>query len=162
MLVREGAHVRASLVVGTESQSRMALGDKAVDAGAAPHKLRQGLDKGTLVVSGDGVDIPDERRRAITVRTHYIDGATATDLAQRAAARRTALAIEPAEEVRDLLADVAAVLHDEALVKATDVAARLRDLAPTSPYTACRRRAWPVARQDGRHRAPARRISHCA
>lgn len=35
-LVREGAHVRASLVVGTESQAKMALGDKAVNGGAAP------------------------------------------------------------------------------------------------------------------------------
>jgi S-DNA-T family DNA segregation ATPase FtsK/SpoIIIE len=43
-LVREGAHTRASLVLGTETQSRMALGDKAVDDGAAPHLLRQGLD----------------------------------------------------------------------------------------------------------------------
>lgn len=44
-LVREGAHTRASLVLGTESQARMALGDKAVEGGAAPHLLRQGLDK---------------------------------------------------------------------------------------------------------------------
>ncbi|TKA11380.1 hypothetical protein FCI23_11065 [Actinacidiphila oryziradicis] len=50
-LVREGAHIRASLVVGTESQAKMALGDKAIDGGAAPHKLRQGLDKVTLVVA---------------------------------------------------------------------------------------------------------------
>ncbi len=35
-LVREGAHTRASLALGTESQSRMALGDKAVNGGAAP------------------------------------------------------------------------------------------------------------------------------
>ena len=56
-LVREGAHIRASLVLGTESQARMALGDKAIDGGAAPHKLRQGLDKGTVVVAGDGVKL---------------------------------------------------------------------------------------------------------
>ncbi len=35
-LVREGAHTRAALALGTESQARMALGDKAVDGGAAP------------------------------------------------------------------------------------------------------------------------------
>jgi S-DNA-T family DNA segregation ATPase FtsK/SpoIIIE len=134
VLVREGAHIRASLVVGTESQSRMALGDKAVNLGAAPHKLRQGLDKGTLVVAGDGVDIPDGQP-SITVRTHYIDGATAADLAKRVAERRERLAVEPAEQQRDLLADVAAVLHGEDLVKATDACARLRDLAPTYlPY----------------------------
>jgi S-DNA-T family DNA segregation ATPase FtsK/SpoIIIE len=37
---REGNHIRGSLVLGTESQARMAVGDAAVDAGAAPHKLR--------------------------------------------------------------------------------------------------------------------------
>ena len=36
----------------------MALGETPVELGAAPHKLRQGLDKGTLVVVGDGIDIP--------------------------------------------------------------------------------------------------------
>jgi S-DNA-T family DNA segregation ATPase FtsK/SpoIIIE len=41
-LVREGAHIRASLALGTEEQARMALGDKAIDGGAAPHLLRQG------------------------------------------------------------------------------------------------------------------------
>lgn len=134
VLVREGAHIRASLVLSTESQSRMAVGDKAVNGGAAPHKLRQGLDKGTLVVAGDGVDIPDGQP-SITVRTHYIDGATAADLAQHAAQRRAAVVAAPEEEVRDLLADVAAVLHGEELVKATDVAARLRDHAPAYlPY----------------------------
>jgi S-DNA-T family DNA segregation ATPase FtsK/SpoIIIE len=45
-LVHEGAHIRASLALGTESQSHMALGDKAVDGGAAPHELRQGQAQG--------------------------------------------------------------------------------------------------------------------
>ncbi|WP_230195087.1 ATP-binding protein, partial [Streptomyces coriariae] len=45
-LVREGAHTRASLALGTEAQAVMALGEKAVNGGAAPHLLRQGLDKG--------------------------------------------------------------------------------------------------------------------
>ncbi|WP_430542854.1 FtsK/SpoIIIE domain-containing protein, partial [Streptomyces iconiensis] len=71
-LVREGAHIRASLVLGTESQARMALGDKAVDGGAAPHKLRQGLDKGTVVVAGDGVKL-SPGQSSITIRTHYVD-----------------------------------------------------------------------------------------
>lgn len=62
-LVREGAHTRASLALGTESQARMALGDKAVDGGAAPNMLRPGLDKGTLVVASDGIDIPASTRR---------------------------------------------------------------------------------------------------
>lgn len=82
-LVREGAHIRACLAVGTEAQSRMALGDKAVDGGAAPHQLRQGLDKGTLVVAGDGVTLAPGQSSA-TIRTHFIDGAAATELARRA------------------------------------------------------------------------------
>ena len=49
---REGNHIRASLVVGTEAQVAMALGENAVNAGAAPHELRQGADKGTVVVAG--------------------------------------------------------------------------------------------------------------
>nr|CAH60136.1 putative plasmid transfer protein [Streptomyces tenjimariensis] len=81
-LVREGAHTRASLALGTESQSRMALGDKAVDGGAAPHLLRQGLDKGTLVVASDGIDIP-AGQASITVRTHYIDTDQAAEISGR-------------------------------------------------------------------------------
>jgi DNA segregation ATPase FtsK/SpoIIIE, S-DNA-T family len=125
-LVREGAHIRACLAVGTEEQARMALGDKAVNSGAAPHKLRVGADKGTLVVAGDGVPLP-QGESALTIRTHFIDGAAAVDVAERAKARRTTAAL--AEE-RDLLADVADVLRTDSAVKATDVAARLRELVP--------------------------------
>lgn len=125
VLVREGAHIRASLVLSTESQARMAVGDKAVNGGAAPHKLRQGLDKGTLVVAGDGVDIPDGQP-SITTRTHFIDGATATELAQRAAARRGP--VQPTAEIgpakRDLLVDVGKALGRETMSVA-DVARRL-------------------------------------
>ena len=54
----------------------MALGDKAVNGGAAPHKLRQDLDKGTVVVAGDGVPLP-AGQASVTIRTHYVDGAAA-------------------------------------------------------------------------------------
>lgn len=128
---RNGAHIRASLVVATESQSRMALGDAAVDAGgAAPHELRQGRDKGVLVVK-------DADNTIETVRTHFVDGATAELIAERARTLRgTAKARGRVEtEARDLLADVAEVLGDEDKVKATDVVARLRKLAPRyQPY----------------------------
>jgi S-DNA-T family DNA segregation ATPase FtsK/SpoIIIE len=127
-LVREGAHIRASLVVGTEAQARMALGDKAIDGGAAPHKLRQGLDKGTLVVSGDGVPLPPGES-SMTIRTHFVDGAAAVEIAEHAKANRTTSTVTPDED-RDLLADVAAVMRSEAAVRAKDVAVRLRELAP--------------------------------
>ena len=135
-LVREGAHIRASLALGTESQSRMALGDKAVDGGAAPHKLRQGLDKGTLVVAGDGVKLAPGLS-STTVRTHYIDGPDSTTIAERAKTRRKPLTTnqrQAVDEVRDLLADLANVLGAEP-VPVADVPALLRELAPKhKPY----------------------------
>ncbi|MFJ4549545.1 ATP-binding protein [Streptomyces sp. NPDC088817] len=129
-LVREGAHTRASLALGTESQSRMALGDKAVDGGAAPHLLRQGLDKGTLVVASDGIEIP-AGQASITVRTHYIDTETATEIAERAKALRdgvTTLRVIERGEERDPLADIFAVLGDAPRVLTADVLKRLSAL----------------------------------
>ncbi|MEU5755689.1 ATP-binding protein [Streptomyces sp. NPDC047829] len=129
-LVREGAHTRASLALGTESQSRMALGDKAVNGGAAPHLLRQGLDKGTLVVASDGIKIP-AGQASITVRTHFIDDDAAQAIADRAKALRdgvtTLHAIEHEEE-HDPLADIAAVVGDATRVRTKDVLARLAAL----------------------------------
>lgn len=122
-LVREGAHTRASLVLGTESQARMALGDKAINGGAAPHLLRQGLDKGTLVVASDGIEIP-KGQTSITVRTHFIDDDPAAEVAARAKALRdgvtTLHAIERGEE-RDPLADIASVVGNAARVRTQDV-----------------------------------------
>ncbi|MFB7109609.1 ATP-binding protein [Streptomyces sp. NPDC056291] len=129
-LVREGAHTRASLALGTESQSRMALGDKAVDGGAAPHLLRQGLDKGTLVVASDGIAIP-AGQASITMRTHYIDTDTATEIAERAKALRdgvTTLHVIERGEERDPLADIFAVLGDAPRVLTADVLKRLSAL----------------------------------
>lgn len=129
-LVREGAHTRASLVLGTESQARMALGDKAINGGAAPHLLRQGLDKGTLVVASDGIDIP-AGQASITVRTHYISTDDAKEIAARAKALRDGVAtlhvIERGEE-RDPLADIAAVVGDAPRVRTKDVLNRLATL----------------------------------
>ncbi|MCX4478701.1 FtsK/SpoIIIE domain-containing protein [Streptomyces cellulosae] len=131
-LVREGAHTRASLVLGTESQARMALGDKAVDGGAAPHLLRQGLDKGTLVVASDGIAIP-AGQSSITVRTHFIDDEPAAEIAARAKALRdgvTTLRVVDQDEKRDALADVAAVIGDEARLRTNEVLKRLHALDP--------------------------------
>ncbi|ATL29395.1 FtsK/SpoIIIE domain-containing protein [Streptomyces formicae] len=129
-LVREGAHTRASLVLGTESQARMALGDKAVDGGAAPHLLRQGLDKGTLVVASDGIDIP-AGQSSITVRTHYINDDDAKAIIERAKALRdnvtTLHAIDRGEQ-RDPLRDIFSVLGDAPRVRTKDVLARLASL----------------------------------
>ncbi|MFE1798187.1 ATP-binding protein [Streptomyces sp. NPDC059517] len=129
-LVREGAHTRASLALGTESQARMALGDKAVDGGAAPNLLRPGLDKGTLVVASDGIEIP-AGQASVTVRTHYVNDEDATAIAERARALRdgviTLQVIERGEE-RDPLADILAALGDASRVPTTDVLKRLASL----------------------------------
>ncbi|MFF7608821.1 FtsK/SpoIIIE domain-containing protein [Streptomyces parvulus] len=129
-LVREGAHTRASLVLGTESQARMALGDKAVDGGAAPQMLRQGLDKGTLVVASDGITIP-AGQASITVRTHFIDDEPAAEIAERAKMLRDGamtLRVIDRDEERDHLADVAAVIGDAARLRTDEVLKRLHAL----------------------------------
>ncbi|MFD7879788.1 ATP-binding protein [Streptomyces sp. NPDC059766] len=129
-LVREGAHTRASLALGTESQARMALGDKAVDGGAAPNLLRPGLDQGTVVVASSGIDIP-KGQASITVRTHFISTDDAKVIADRAKALRdgvTTLRAVDARPDRDSLADIAAVLGDAARVKTQEVLKRLSAL----------------------------------
>jgi len=129
-LVREGAHTRASLALGTESQARMALGDKAVDGGAAPNLLRPGLDQGTLVVASSGIDIR-AGQASITVRTHYIDDDAAEAITDRAKALRdgvTTLTVIERGEERDPLADIAAALGSRPRLVTQDVLKRLTAL----------------------------------
>ncbi|MGW4552459.1 ATP-binding protein [Streptomyces sp. NPDC004365] len=129
-LVREGAHTRASLALGTEAQARMALGDKAVDGGAAPNLLRPGLDKGTLVIASDGIEIP-KGQSSITVRTHYISTDDAKEIAARARALRdgvTTLHVIERGEERDPLADIAGVVGTATRVRTMDVLTRLATL----------------------------------
>ncbi len=128
-LVREAAHIRASLVVGTESQARMALGDKAVDGGAAPHQLRQGFDKGTLVVAGDGVDLPPGDA-SITVRTHFVDTEPAWEVSKRAVERRrkagkVALQAERLVQIVDHLHDIHEAMRGELRVRTVVLLGRL-------------------------------------
>jgi S-DNA-T family DNA segregation ATPase FtsK/SpoIIIE len=131
VLVREGAHIRASLVLGTESQGRMALGDKAIDGGAEPHKLRQGIDKGVVVVAGDGVKL-EPGQASITVRTFFINDEEAYAIAERAKARRSAVdtkaSVEPVAQV-DSLQDIADVL-DADRVRTQVVLQRLAERNP--------------------------------
>ncbi|WP_219825906.1 FtsK/SpoIIIE domain-containing protein [Nonomuraea typhae] len=141
VLVREGAHIRASLVVGTESQSRMALGENAVNAGAAPHLLRQDLDRGTVVTNGGGMKLP-VGQTSITIRTHYVAKEEAAEVADRARARRAGTATlddMPVEDRRDPLADIAAVLRNEPRVLTQEVLYRLAERDPG------RYRTWAFA-----------------
>ncbi|MFE1444375.1 ATP-binding protein [Streptomyces sp. NPDC058739] len=130
-LVREGAHTRAALALGTESQAVMALGEKAVNGGAAPHLLRQGLDKGTLVVASDGIEIP-KGQSSLTVRTHYIDDDEAKAITVRAKAIRDGIttlhSIERGEE-RDPLADVFDVMGTAERSYTQDIIKRLAILS---------------------------------
>jgi S-DNA-T family DNA segregation ATPase FtsK/SpoIIIE len=127
---REGNHIRASLVVGTAEQSKMALGDAPIAAGAAPHKLRQGVDKGQLVVAGSGLDMA-KGQVSENVRTHFIDDDEAVEITDRAKALRrqvtTLHKLEVVEEV-DPLADLENVLAGEKRVRTSEIIYRLKGL----------------------------------
>jgi S-DNA-T family DNA segregation ATPase FtsK/SpoIIIE len=130
-IVREGAMIRASLFVGTESIAKMGLGEAAVDTGAAPHALRAGLDRGTVVLApGESMDLASGATHT-TVRTHFISTEQAHDIADRAKALRAGVvhrALAPKQ--RDLLDDLVAVFEaDEDRAKDTDLVVRLRKLA---------------------------------
>jgi len=125
---REGNHIRGSLVLGTEAQAVMALGDAPVAAGAAPHKLRRGLDKGTLVVAGEGIPM-EAGQSSVTVRTHFVSGDDAVTLTDRAKARRTGVATVQTLDVErpvDHLHDICAVLGEDSRVRTQEVLHRLR------------------------------------
>lgn len=129
---REGNHIRASLVLGTESQAKMALGDSPVEAGAAPHKLRQGLDKGQLVVAGSGLQMAPGQV-SVNVRTHYINDDEAKEITARARALRsgvTTLTAVPTGEPVDHLADIIRMVGDAKRMRTDEVRQRL---AVTNP-----------------------------
>lgn len=129
VLLREGSHIRAALPVGTESQAKMSLGETPVDKGAAPHELRAGLDKGVVVVAGDGAPL-ENGQHSITVRTHFIDGVAATELTKvakerRRKAGRVGQPTEAGTVVVDHLADIHAAMRDEKRPRTVVVLGRL-------------------------------------
>jgi DNA segregation ATPase FtsK/SpoIIIE, S-DNA-T family len=132
---REGNHIRASLVLNTESQAAMALGESPVQAGAAPHKLRMGTDKGQLVVTGDGLQMATGQT-FVNVRTYYIPDGEAEKITDRAKAIRDGApaTAEPA----DHLAAILAAIGGEQRMRTQEV---LQRLAETNP----RYRGWTFA-----------------
>lgn len=135
VLAREGAHLRMCLAVGKETKSRMALGDAAVDNGAAPHALRINRDRGTVVATGGGLPL-DDGETSMTIRTHYIPDLEACEIAARARDLRGPAPVwADAEIIRDILRDVADCFgHDERLTP-KEMTARLRKLDPSYiPY----------------------------
>lgn len=167
VLAREGAHLRVCLAVGKKEQSVMALGDKAVDGGAAPHLLRAGLDKGTVVVAGDGAPLASGQS-SVTVRTHFIDDEDAAIIAERARKMRGPIVPLGPGEKRDLVQDVHEALGSDDKVRCADMPARLRELAPAyGPYRALkgehlaeqlRREGVEVRKADGYLMVRAERI----
>ena len=132
-MLRNGSHLRASLPLGSEGQAKMVLGEDAVKAGATPHRLRRGIDKGVVVATGEGVDFPIGQPH-MTVWTHFIDGDDATAIADRAKTRRAAMtsrtgAHDAAEELPplDVLADVAALIGDAPRMLVREVMQRLAE-----------------------------------
>jgi S-DNA-T family DNA segregation ATPase FtsK/SpoIIIE len=135
VLVREGAHVRASLFVPNESTARMALGDVA-DMGARPQSLRQGTDAGTVVLTGADDVIPQSASHVIT-RTHYISTDAAYGVAGKAkeirkrAGRELVVDDAPEEiETRDLLTDAAATMRDGEKVRSSWLLQQLKEQWP--------------------------------
>ncbi|MGB6161286.1 MAG: hypothetical protein WCF33_04535 [Pseudonocardiaceae bacterium] len=131
--VREGAHVRCALNVPNHETAKMILAD-AADRGARPQDLRPGADAGTVVATGEVEDIPNGQAFAI-VRTHYVSTNDAYTVINRAMTiiHRTGRTITPdqpadSEPVRDLLADVAAVLDGSDKLRSSDVLHQLRVL----------------------------------
>jgi S-DNA-T family DNA segregation ATPase FtsK/SpoIIIE len=134
VMLRNGAHVRASLPLGSEGQSKMVLGEDAVTAGAAPHKLRRGIDKGVVVVTGEGVNFPTGQAH-MTVWTHFVDGDAAHQIADRAKTRRAALTSRTGQRdgqtgelpPLDVLADIAAILGDAVRLPKQEAMLRLAE-----------------------------------
>lgn len=138
-MAREGAHIRASLRVGTKEQSRMGLGDAAVNDGAAPHEL-QPEHKGTVVITGPGVPCQQGQVSEI-VRTHFINGTDGNDVAEQAKQLRSGQSETPEGQrpERDHLADLAQVIGQSGKprVGTTEVLQRLVALDETEyrPWT---------------------------
>ncbi|MEV1054642.1 ATP-binding protein [Streptomyces sp. NPDC049887] len=129
---REGNHIRAALVLGTEAQAKMALGENPVAAGAAPHKLRQGVDKGQLVVAGEGLEMA-AGQVSVNVRTHYISDEQAVEIADRAKTLRAGVATVSRLEVAapvDALADIAALLGNSPRLRTQEVLQKLAERNP--------------------------------
>lgn len=132
VLLRNSSHLRASLPLGSKGQSEMVLGEDAVTAGAAPHRLRRGIDKGVVVAFGEGLDFPVGQSH-MTVWTYFVNGEDAHVVADRAKERRRPVTTRAGAEDQDdlpeldVLADVAALLGDARRMKVQEVLQRLAE-----------------------------------
>src|SRR5204863_882445 len=100
----------------------------------APHKLRQDIDKGQLVVAGSGIEMP-KGQVSENVRTHFVDDDDAIAITDRAKALRsgiTTLRAVEADEDLDPLADIAQILGDVRLTRTQEVLHKLDALNPAA------------------------------
>lgn len=129
---------KACFAIGDKARNNVVLGEKAYENGLSALELKPAVKKGGKVVAlndvGTSVTVGFMDQPGL-LRSYHLTADHKAAIAARAVelrggqVRRRAV-IEPVE-ARDLLADVAAVLAaDEDKVKATDVCARLRELAP--------------------------------
>ncbi|MER7875762.1 hypothetical protein ABTY63_19695 [Streptomyces solisilvae] len=103
--LREVCDKRASARVKGAPSARMVLGDDAVNAGAAPHMLREihrgvyvmdeGAESGHLTFKGDVIDLPDfgricQRGQALRIKAGTLTGYAAEHAQAELAAARTA------------------------------------------------------------------------
>jgi len=132
-VVREGAHIRASLHVPNLSAAKMVLGDVA-DMGARPQDLRSELDAGTVVLTGACSEAISRGQVCQIVRTHFIDTPQAWEIAKRAKeirvkrGRDLVIAKAPAEPERVFLDDLHEAMRDEPKVLTMGVLGRLAEL----------------------------------
>jgi S-DNA-T family DNA segregation ATPase FtsK/SpoIIIE len=123
-----GAHIRASLVVGTESQAKMALGDKAVDGGAAPTSCARASTRAPSSSPPTASTWRPASPPSPSARTSSTTD-PAKEIAERAkAAARGVATVHKLEVVQDVdhLADIAAVVGRENRVRTTEVIHRLK------------------------------------
>lgn len=131
---------KACHAIGDKARNNVVLGEKAYENGLSALELKPAVKKGGKIVAlndvGTSVTVGFMDQPGL-LRSYHLTGDHKATIAARGLELRgghtpgaTAAVIEP--QRRDLLADVAAVLlPGEDKVKATDVCARLRKLAPT-------------------------------
>lgn len=140
-VVREGAHVRASLHVPNLAAAKMVLGDVA-EMGARPQDLRSELDAGTVVLTGAAPEAIPRGQACQIVRTHYISTKEAWALAARAKEIRVRAGrvFEAADldDSRDLLADLKHAMAGAEKVRSTTILQRLKEEWPDTymPWSA--------------------------
>lgn len=125
---------KACFAIGDKTRNNIVLGDRAHENGISALGLKP-ADDDDLNDVGTSITCGFTKIDGTPLRSYYLTGDQQRDINDRALKLRGAGQEPEVEQDRDLLADVDQVLGDEDKVRATDVASRLRSLAPTyRPY----------------------------